>query len=144
MAVSEGEHGWMLGVWRLVSAQVRYEDTGEVHDLHGPDPRGFIVFNPEGRVAVTITASGRKPPTDDAEAAALFRGMSAYTGRFTVAGNRVITEVDAAWHPAWENSRQPRFYELEGDRLTLKTEVQDHPSHPGRRLQGIVVWTRDR
>ena len=95
-------------------------------------------------MTVIITASGRKPSTDDAEAAALFRGMSAYTGRFTIAGNRVITEVDAAWHPAWEDSRQPRFYELEGNRLTLKTEVQDHPSHPGRRLQGIGVWTRDR
>jgi hypothetical protein len=144
MAASEGDHGWMLGVWRLVSAQVRYEDTDEVHDLHGPDPRGFITFNSEGRVAVITTASGRKSPKDDAEAAALFPDMSAYTGRFTVAWNRVITEVDAAWHPAWEDSQQPRFHELEGNRLTLKTEVQDHPAHPSRQLQGIVVWTRDR
>jgi hypothetical protein len=107
-----------------------------------PDPRGFITFKSRDRVAVIITASGRKPPKDDAEAAALFRGMSAYTGRFTVAGNRVITEMDAAWRPVWEDSQQPRFYELDGNRLTLKIEVQDHPSHPSRQLQGIVVWTR--
>ena len=100
MAASEGDDGRMLGVWRLVSAQVRNEDTGEVRDLHGPDPRGFAVFSPEGRVSIVITASGRTLPTSDAEAAALFRGISAYTGRFTVEGNRVVTEVDAAWHPA--------------------------------------------
>jgi hypothetical protein len=47
----------------------------------------------------------RKPPTSDAEAAALFRGISAYTGRFTVEGDRIVTEVDAAWHPAWEGTR---------------------------------------
>ncbi len=105
MAASEGDHGWMLGVWRLVSAQVRNEDTGEVRDLHGPDPQGFAVFSPEGRVSIVITASERKPPTSDAEAAALFRGISAYTGRFTVEGDRIVTEVDAAWHPAWEGTR---------------------------------------
>ncbi len=144
MAASEGDHGWMLSVWRLVSAQVRNEDTGEVRDLHGPDPQGFAVFSPEGRVSIVITASGRKPPTSDAEAAALFRGISAYTGRFTVEGNRVVTEVDATWHPAWEGTRQPRFYELDGDRLTLRTDVQDYPSFPGWRLRGVIAWVRDR
>jgi hypothetical protein len=144
MAVSEGDHAALLGVWRLISAQVHYEDTGEVQDLHGPNPQGFAIYSPDGRMGVIITASGRKPPQDDAEAAALFRGISAYTGRFSVAENRITIEVDAAWHPAWENSRQTRFYELEGDRITFKTEMQDHPSHPGRQLQGIVVWTRDR
>ena len=144
MAASEGDDGRMLGVWRLVSAQVRNEDTGEVRDLHGPDPRGFAVFSPERRVSIVITASGRTPPTSDADTAALFRGISAYTGRFTVEGNRVATEVDAAWHPAWEGTRQPRFYELDGDRLTLRTDVQDHPSFPGWRLRGVIAWVRDR
>jgi hypothetical protein len=118
MATSDRDYGWLLGAWRLVSAQVRFEDTGEVQDLHGPNPRGFITFNPEGRVTVIMTASGRSPPANDAEAATLFRGISAYTGRFTIAGDKLVTEVDAAWHPAWENSQQPRFYEVEGSRLT--------------------------
>ncbi len=90
-----------------------------------------------------ITASGRRPPATDAEAA-LFRGISAHTGRFTVEGNKVATEVDAAWHPAWEGTRQPRPIELEGDRLTLRSELQDYPSFPGQRLRGVVVWVRDR
>lgn len=134
----------LLGVWRLVSAQIRFEDTGEVTDLYGPNPQGFAVFSPEGRVAIIFTATGRKPPRTDAEAAALYGNMSAYTGRFSLVGNQIVIEVDVAWHPAWDGSRQPRFYELAGDRLTLKTaEVLEHPFHPGRPLRGVVVWTRD-
>ena len=144
MAVPEGDHARLLGVWRLVSAQVRNEDTGEVRDLHGPDPRGFAVFSPEGRASFIVTASNRASPIDDAEVGALLRGMSAYTGRFRIEGDRVVTQVDVAWHPAWEDTAQTRFYELEGDRLTLRTGPQDHPSYPGMRLRGIIVWVRDR
>ena len=92
---------------------------------------------------VIMTAAKRKPPTNDAEAAALFREMTAYTGHFTVTGNRIVTDVDASWHPAWENTKQPRFFELEGNRLILTTEVQGHPAYPGQRIRGTVVWTRD-
>ena len=144
MAASEGDHEQLLGVWRLVSAQVQNEETNEFRDLHGSEPRGFAVFSPEGRVSIIITASGRLPPGNAAEAAALFQGMSAYTGRFTITGNRIVTEVDAAWHPAWEDTHQPRFYELDGDRLTLRTGLQDHPSYPGWQLRGVVVWKRER
>lgn len=106
MAASGDDYDRLLGVWRLVSAQVQNEDTGEVRDLHGPDPRGFAIFSPERRVSIIITASRRNPPSSDAEAAALFRGISAYTGRFRIEANKVLTEVDAAWpscmgeHPA--------------------------------------------
>lgn len=144
MATASDDRDRLLGVWRVVSAQGRDEDTGEVSDICGPDPRGFAIFSPEGRVAFLLTASGRKPPANDPEAAALHREMTAYTGRFSLTGNQIVTEVDVAWHPAWEGSRQPRFYQLEGDRLTLSTEVTGHPSRPGRRVRGTIVWTRER
>ncbi len=132
----------LLGSWQLVSIQVRNEDTGEVADLHGPNPQGCIVFTPE-RMAVLITSSGRKPPAGEAETAALFQGLSAYTGRYRLEGTRLITDVDVAWHPAWVNTEQPRHYMLDGDRLTLTTDVQDHPARPGQKLRGSVVWTRE-
>lgn len=99
----------LLGFWRLVSIQVRMEDTGELLDLYGPDPRGTIVFG-AGRMAAVVAASGRAPPADDAGTAAAFRGMMAYAGRFRVDGDRLVTEVDAAWHPAWEGTRQTRSF----------------------------------
>jgi hypothetical protein len=131
------------GVWRLVSAQVRMEDTGEVIDVHGPNPRGVAILDPSGRASFIITDAGREPPRTDADSAALHRGMTAYAGRYRVEGGQLVTTVDVAWHPAWENTEQRRFLELSGDRLTLSTAVQEHPSHPGRKHRGVFVWVRE-
>jgi len=126
----------------LESAKVEDIDSGEITDAHGPDPRGFAIFEAGGRVIFIMTAAGRTPPATDAEAAALFRGMTAYTGHFRSEQGRIVTKLDVAWHPGWEGSEQERFYELEGDRLTLITPVQSHPLKPGRRLRGTFTWTR--
>jgi hypothetical protein len=48
----------LLGTWRLESLRLRMEDTGEVVEPFGPDPRGSIIFTPDGRMmtcAATIT-----------------------------------------------------------------------------------------
>jgi Lipocalin-like domain len=141
MATSDIAAG-LLGTWRLESLRLQMEDTGEVIEPFGPDPRGSIIFTLDGRMMTVITASRRTPPTTEAEMAVAFRSMMAYTGRFTIEQDRVVTTVDAAWNPAWEETRQIRFFELAGDRLTLTSEVQGHPAHPGRTLRGIIVWTR--
>ena len=141
MATSDIAPG-LLGTWRLESLQLRMEDTGEVVKPFGPDPRGSIIFTLDGRMMTVITASRRAPPETETEMAAAFRGMMAYTGRFTVEGDRVVTEVDAAWNPAWEGTQQVRIVHVENERLTLTSEVQDHPLHPGRKLRGIIVWAR--
>ena len=101
MAISDG----LLGSWKLESLQLRMEDTGEVVEPFGPDPRGSIIFTLDGRMMTVITASRRTLPTTETETAAAFRGMMAYTGRFTVERDRVCIEVDAAWSPAWEETR---------------------------------------
>ena len=131
-----------FGVWRLVSAQVRMEDNGESIDVHGPNPLGFAMFEPGGRAMFIITHSGREAPANDAESAALYRGMTAYAGDYQVEQGEVVTKVDVAWHPAWENTEQRRFFELSGDTLKLSTAVQEHPSHPGRLHRGILTWAR--
>jgi hypothetical protein len=62
--------------------------------------------------------------------------MTAYTGRFRVEGNRLITSVDAAWVPAREGTEQPRFFET-GRRqahAVLETEPQRLPA--GRAQSG--------
>jgi hypothetical protein len=91
-----------------------------------------------------VTEGGRSQPTSDAEAAAAFRALVAYTGRFRADAGRLVIKIDAAWMPSLEGVEQERFFELDGERLVLKTPIQAHPRAPGRRLRGTSVWARDR
>lgn len=144
MSNSSRDGGGLFGVWRLVSVEVRMEDTGEASDMMGTDPRGFAIIDPGGRMMTLITPSGRPPPTDDTEAASMFRGMAAYTGGFTIEGDRLVTLADVAWHPGGEWTDQSRRFEVEGDRLTLTSDCWKHPRHPGRKARTVVTWRRER
>ncbi len=131
----------LLGAWRLIGNERRMEDTGEV--VIRPAPRGLAVCEPGGRAMFLMTGSDRSPPADEAAAAALFNGMTAYTGRFRIEGDRILVSVDLAWHPGWEGTEQLRFLTLDGDRLTLRTGLQEHPLSPGRKFVGTFTWVRE-
>jgi Lipocalin-like domain len=135
--------GQLVGVWRLRAVSVRMEDTGEVAHPFGADPVGYAVYEPGGRMMIILTASGRSSVADDAGAAALFRGMTAYTGRYRIEGDRIVFAVDVAWDPALEGTEVVRFIDLRGDNLTLTTAVEDHPLYPGRKFRASIAWKRD-
>jgi hypothetical protein len=131
------------GAWRLVSAQVRMEDNGDTVDVQGPIPSATRSSSRVGGRCSSSRRWGAHRP-DDAAAAAHHRSMTAHTGRYRIEGDQVVTTVDGAWQPGWEGSEQRRYFTLGGDMLTLKTPVQEHPSHPGRMHRGIFEWARER
>jgi hypothetical protein len=77
------------------------------------------MLGPDGRMAVVMAAGERRYGPSDAERAALHRAMGAYSGTYTVEGNRFITTVDVAWNLIWEGTEQVRQYRLEGDQMVL-------------------------
>jgi hypothetical protein len=80
------------------------------------------------------------PPASEADFKALIMGMSAYAGRFVVQDDQVVIDPDVMWLPY---SRQIRYFELDGDRLTLRTPVQELPIRPGRLLRNTIIWERE-
>lgn len=133
------------GVWRLTSFkfQVIGEDAAP-REPFGPNPKGWLILMPEGRMMAVITASDRKPPTNDAESAALLKSMIAYTGRYTVEGDRFVTKVDAAWNEVYMGHDQVRLFTVDGDTLTIKTLPQPSGVAPGKIAQGFLTWVRER
>jgi len=116
-----------VGTWKLVSASTR-TDTGQVTDTFGSDPKGFLTYTADGRMAVVITSSGRKPLSVNdpkaapvAERAEAFSTMVAYAGRYTLEGNKVIHHVEASWVPNQAGTDLTRFATLQGDRIILRT-----------------------
>jgi hypothetical protein len=139
--VAAGDHR-LVGDWRLVSSQAIVD--GEAHDLFGPDPDGYLILTPQGRLCAITTARHRKPGESDAERAALHRSMMAYTGRYRVEGSDFITVVDASWNEAWNGTEQRRHFRLEGDRLFIETAPAPSLLVPGKIDFRRVVWRRER
>ena len=78
---------------------------------------------------------------------AAFGSIIAYTGRYRVEGNTLITTVDVAVDPAAVGTEVIRFYNLEGDTLEIKTApfYSDKPSLGlgDKKLQSFLLWQRD-
>ena len=133
----------LIGTWRLAAAYVVVEGAGERSELYGAEPRGYAIFEPGGRLMAIVTSSGRPRAGSEAETATLFKSMMAYTGRYTIDGEKFTTEVDMAWDPSWEGTEQTRYYTLDGDMLRLRTALIDHPSFPGHKVVGYLDWERE-
>jgi len=128
----------LLGWWKITSFHVELEDTGERVDAYGVDPLGHIVIT-EDRMMSILTSRERA----DKDAAALFEAMIAYCGSCRIEDDgRLVIKVDTAWHPAWVGSEQHRFFNVDGDTLSITTAWQTHPKFPGRMACGVLTAQR--
>jgi len=79
-------------------------------------------------------------PTD-AEKIELFNGMSAYTGAYTIEGDKVSHHTDVSWIEAWTGTTQLRQFKIEGNSLRLRSVAAPDPLE-GRLISSTVVWTK--
>jgi hypothetical protein len=133
----------IVGTWALESAVYEDEATGERGHPLGLHPRGAQIATREGRWIAVVTAQSRPVPENDAEHAAALRSMIAYTGRYRVEDDRIVTKVEAAWNEAWVGTEQGRAIRFEGDRLSLESPPMPHPNISNKTVRVIVVWERD-
>jgi hypothetical protein len=129
----------LAGTWMLLEFKRRFSDSGESIDVMGANPRGVLSISDDGYVTVVITKTER---TSDDAPAELFAGVMAYSGWSTIEDGQFTTHVENAWHPSWIGSSQLRFFERDGDNLTITTAEQLHPAFPGRLGRGALAWRR--
>jgi lipocalin-like protein len=134
----------LVGLWKLQTYDLEFQDTGEHTAPFGAHPNGFGVFTPEGRTIAILTAEGRKAPQTDANRAEAFRSMVAYSGMYRLEEDRWITKVDIAWNESWFGTEQVRFYRLDGDTLTVTTPWLSSLNYEGRKVRGTLTWTKVR
>jgi hypothetical protein len=131
-----GDRAPLVGLWRLVSFLREYQATGDREMLMGSTPAGYILFLPEGRMAVVITGEGRKAPTTDEDRAGLFKSLVAYTGPYRVDGAKWITTVEVSANPASVGTEQARAFEISVDRLQ---EMTAYAAQPDNRMARFVI-----
>jgi hypothetical protein len=132
----------LAGSWKLSSWTIQIIG-GEVTEPFGPNPKGRAVFTPDGYVTFVIVAANRKPAANDAESAALLKTLMAYTGKFTIDGDKFTTKVDMSWNELFTGQDQVRFVKLEGDKLSLRTAEQASAVYPGKKVVGNLIWERE-
>jgi hypothetical protein len=133
----------LLGTWKLKS-YVMTTGMGEKSTPYGERPIGYLSYSADGRMQVIGTSSGRIVPPGldltDEERVALHNSMFAYAGTYSVEAGRVTHHVDISWNEAWNGTDQVRFYEVNGNTLTITASVMDPTS--GTEAQYVVAWEK--
>ena len=133
----------LVGIWIIDSFHTEDRATGKRTQPWGERPSGTVMFNPEGRMSALITPGGRSHPKTEADEAAAFRSMLAYSGRYRVEPpNRLVTTVDIAWFEPWVGSEQVRYFDLSGDSLTLTSAPLNMPQQNAP-MFAVVTWRRE-
>jgi Lipocalin-like domain len=70
--------------------------------------------------------------------------LLAYTGKFTIDGDKFTTKVDISGNELLTGLDQVRFFKLEGEKLSIRTAEQPSSVYPGKRVVGTLIWERER
>lgn len=136
-----------IGTWRLTDYEYLRSD-GERLWPFGQSPVGVITYTADGFMSVQILDSerpifigGNRWSATLAEMAAAFESYLAYFGRYDVdeAGGFVTHQIEGSLFPEYSGSNQVRYFEFEGNRLTLRTPPL--PAGEGT-ITGRLVWER--
>ena len=95
-----------------------------------------VSFMKEGR---SLFASGDIRGGTVDEKIEAFNGYVSYCGRYSVEGDVVIHDIEVSLFPNWVGERQERFFEFDGNQLTLSTPLQ---LVGGLSLSSHLVWER--
>ena len=132
----------LMGIWKLVSFDAELQETGEMNPIFGNNPKGYLIFTPEGKAMTVFTAAGRKAPKTNEERAAAWSSMYAYSGLYRTEGDKLTWKIDVSWNEAWIATEQVRFLKLEGDRLKVMSGwiPSTNPRfHLGKMVRAIIT-----
>jgi hypothetical protein len=121
-----------VGVWKVVDYTATDPATGEVKHPFGANPIGTAIYTANGQMSVFVAGSHRMPSSSTGakraeERAALFDGMYAYTGTYTVKGNTVTLHIESAWQPDWVGAEKTRTLKLDHGILSIVTPPMTSP-----------------
>ena len=135
----------LVGAWKLTSWTMRVvgEDTREPF---GPNAKGRLVLTLDGYWTVIITGADRHAARNADEKAALLDSVLAYSGKYTIDGDKITVTVDMSSNEVFTgaNQVQTRFFKLEGEKLTIQTPEIASAALPGKKIIGTNVFERER
>jgi hypothetical protein len=134
-----GVRAGLIGMWKLRAIE-RLPGVGPV-DGGEAGGRAYIIFTPRGRFMSLVEGDHNLSETD-ASAVSVFRATFAYTGAYRVEGDAWITRVDRSWTDASVADEHTRFFDLDGDRLTVMPVFKPRGSGGGTISNSAFIFER--
>jgi Lipocalin-like domain len=132
----------LVGTWELVSASSVTRGGERNETPYGVGPVGLLSYTSDGRITSLISYGERKPlsmnatPEEQAEA---FNTFLAYTGRYSVNGDKIVHHIQISSVQNYVGKDLVRTVKLNGNRLTLITP----PTMVNGKFQSIELnWQR--
>ncbi len=133
----------LAGTWTLVSAVT--EQGGNKTDTFGPNPKGILTVDANGRYVLAIVraglpkvASNNRTTATPEENKAIVQGSNTHFGTLSVnAADKTITfKIETSTFPNWDGTEQKRPFTVTGDELQYTV-----PAASGGGT-ATVVWKR--
>jgi hypothetical protein len=134
-----GVRAGLIGMWKL--SAIERLPGAEHPDAGDTGGRAYIIFTPRGRFMSLVEGDQNLSETD-ASAVSLFRAAFAYTGAYRIEGDAWITRVDRTWNDASVADEHTRFFDLDGDRLTVMPVFRPRGSGGGTIGNSAFVFER--
>ena len=128
----------IVGVWTLVETYI-VDDRGNKTPTLGENPKGRIIYTPDGYMVAMTEINDRKPLSDnasDSEKAAAFDNFMTYSGKWTLKDNIVTHEIDTGSNPIWVGTKRERTIDYLGDRMIFTGKLEDGLT------TAIIIWRR--
>ena len=133
----------LVGTWTLVSNVT--EQGGNKTDPFGPNPKGILTVDANGRYVIAITraglpkvASNNRTTGTPEENKAIVAGSIAHFGTMSVneADKAITFKIETATFPNWNGTEQKRPFTVTGDELTYTVAAASGGG------TATVVWKR--
>jgi Lipocalin-like domain len=135
----------LVGVWQLLSVELRLQD-GTTKYPWGKAVTGQVIYSSSGFMAGSFIKEDRflfgasdvmvgTPPAFEAA----MKSYIGHAGPYSILGNRVIHHTEASLFQHWTDIDVDRFFEIQGDKLTLSTSTLIFDGIQGT---AVLVWEK--
>ncbi len=129
----------LVGTYKLVS--IKAEIDGKLRDDRTKPPHGYLIITPK-YYAVFYTRQDRRFGTSDAEKAALWESLTAFTGPYRIDGKKIVVSPDVSYNETFNGTQQTRDIEVHGRHLIVSSGPRPYGRDPSKNIVLRQEWER--
>lgn len=133
----------LYGSWRVVRAEGVLVDADGHRTESSSEQEGVLIFTPGHRMIAFVVRPGRTPADNDEDRLELFKSAITYSGHFRLEAGKYLLEIEWSSTALNQDELQVRGYRIEGDTLTITTELHRNIHDPSKQNANTLTLQRE-